>query len=108
MAEPPRTDQRKSPRYSCILEASWQGSEPIRFKPAWPIRVVNISRGGLGLHAGEKFEIGAILTLGFSGGLSPIKVRVVHVTEQENGTYVLGGEFLQEISEEVLQSLLKG
>ena len=110
MSQPPQPEHRKSPRYSCIMEASWEGAEPIRFNPAWPIRVTNISAGGVALHVGEKFAVGTVLTLGLRSPskkmMAPMQVRVVHVTDQANGTYVLGAAFLKALSESEVQELL--
>lgn len=110
MSEPRSQDQRRSPRYSCILEARLAETPPVQFKPAWPIRVLNISTGGIGLHCGERFDVGTVLTLGLHSSsnksLAPIQVRVVHVTEKANGTYELGAAFLQEISAQAVQDLL--
>lgn len=110
MSQSPKQEHRKSPRYSCIMDASWEGAEPMRFNPAWPIRVTNISTGGIALHAGEKFAIGTALTLGLRSlsnkTMAPVQVRVVHVTEQANGTYVLGVAFLTPLSDSEVQDML--
>lgn len=92
------------------MEANWEGAEPIRFNPAWPIRVTNISTGGIALHAGEKFAVGTVLTVSLRSPSNktsaPVQVRVVHVTEQDNGTYVLGTAFLKPLSGSDVQDLL--
>lgn len=109
-AEPPEIDQRKLARYSCITEVTRQGSQPVEFKPPWLIRVSKISRAGIAIHCGEPFAVATVLTIVLhvpsEKTWGPIQVRVIHVTEQPNGTFLLGTVFLHEIGEEQLRDLV--
>lgn len=101
-------DRRKAIRYACILEATWHG-ETFRLGEGWVARVLNISTGGIGLHLGEDFKVGTLLTLGLHGQvhtLEPVRVRVVHHSQKDDGTWILGGAFLKPLSEDELKRLL--
>ena len=103
-------DRRQALRFSCILKASRVGGASVSIKPPWLARVMNISTGGLGLHLGEPFEIGTVLTLRLhttSGtSLTPVEVRVVHVAKQPNGTWTLGVAFNKPMGDADLEQLL--
>lgn len=69
-------------------------------------RIVNISREGLGLHVGECFERGTMLTLALRNGvvkISGVQAQVVHVLEQANGTWLIGLEFAQPLDDAFLK-----
>ncbi len=102
-------DRRKAVRYACILEAAWQGAEPVRYLPGWPARVMNISTDGIALHSGENFRPGTVLTIGLQGHTSKqsrIQVKVVHITPQPNATWLIGGAFVTPLAAEMLEKLL--
>ena len=101
-------DQRQSIRYACILDATCEGKTR-HFGIGWVARVVNISTGGLGMHLGEKFAAGTILTVVIHGpGEAQVagKVRVIHCSEQADGTWSVGAAFLAPLSEVELDRLL--
>jgi len=77
---------------------------------SWPARIENISRGGLKVVIGRRFEVGTILKveIALQGEEIPsmLLVRVVRITQEPDGSWGLGCAFNQEISEEQLQELL--
>jgi len=100
------TESREFVRYARILDATWDGEsqEIDRSVAVW-----DISRGGVLLHVGEKFEIGAVLTIkiyNLKGETLVETIRVVRVEEQENGTWSLGGEFEAPLTQNQLKFLL--
>jgi hypothetical protein len=104
-------ERRARARYYCTLKAARVGDETVTFKPAKLARVINISTGGIGVHLGEPFDVGVVLTVrlhSFTGlRISPaMDVRVVHTSKNENGTWVLGMAFAEELSEAELQAWL--
>lgn len=107
---PTRPEKRQSVRYSCILDASCRSSDAVDYIPNAPAVVLNISTGGVCLMLNERFEPGTLLTIGLQSTtqnfLPPLEVRVVHVVQQANGDWVLGGAFVRPLSEEELRNLL--
>ncbi len=104
-------EQRQHVRYACKLRAARTRDKSETFKPAHLGRILNISRDGIALHLGEHFEVGTLLTIqlyaSFTQPVSAtIEIRVVHITRQPHGTWVLGAEFLAPLSETELQSYL--
>jgi PilZ domain len=110
LSAPSATDQRRSIRYSCILDASCRPSDAIEFVSSEPAIVLNISRGGVGLLLGRRFPPDTILTLGLEATtqefLPPVSVRVVRAQQRDNGDWVLGCEFLRPLGDDELQALL--
>jgi hypothetical protein len=104
-------ERRRSPRYACVLEAAWVKGGTTAFQPVWPARVLDISRHGLGMHVAECFPEGTVLTLtlhhmGQKEALGQYQVRVVRTTRQPNGTWCLGADFSQPLTEQELRMLL--
>lgn len=98
-------ERRRHQRISCILEATLESGEKVRFLPMKLARVTNISRNGLSMHSAERFEVGTRLTMRLRSGerqVGPVEVRVRHATEEPNGTWIMGGEFSSELSEAVV------
>ncbi len=104
-------EQRRAIRYACVLEASVPRVGSRIFEPVLLAKVANISTGGIGLHCSEKIEAGSILTLKLykreRDSLPPRQARVVHISEQFNGTWKIGAEFLEPLAEAEMQSLLE-
>jgi hypothetical protein len=103
-------ERRKYPRYSCILQATYLNGETKAFLPIQLARIANISQGGVALHAGDKFaEKGARLTITLQSEgreVGPIEVCIVRTVEQPNGSWLLGAEFAQPLSKELLEFAL--
>jgi hypothetical protein len=101
-------ERRKHQRIACILEARLEGGEEKRFDPEGLARILNISRGGISLHSAEHFRPGTRLTMRVRRGelqMGPLPVQIRHVTEQPNGTWLMGGEFATELDAEAVELL---
>lgn len=103
-------ENREYERYSCVLDVSCQTSEEVDYVPPRPARVLNISRGGVGLILYDRFEPGAVLTIGLTNTtehfLPPLRVRVIHCREQPDGTWVVGCAFAKPLGDAELRALL--
>jgi PilZ domain len=104
--QPALVERRASVRHVCNLEAV---SRPLESPDAlcWGARLKSISTGGLGLVLCYPFKVGALLTvdLGATTSAPVLLVKVVHVTDQSDGTWLLGCEFVQPLSETDLETV---
>jgi PilZ domain len=101
-------ERRKHQRIACILDARLENGEEKHFHPEELARVLNISRGGLSMHSATPFPVGTQLTMRVRRGdlrMGPLQVAVRHVTEQPNGTWIMGGEFTAELENEAVEFL---
>jgi hypothetical protein len=77
---------------------------------SWPARIENVSRGGLKVVIGRRFEMGTILKVEVATAgeesFSTLLARVVRAAPESIGNWGLGCAFLQEISDEEVQDLL--
>lgn len=72
-------------------------------------RVLNVSQSGLCIHGVEDFWPGTRLALKLKTPLQefgPIEVVIMHTTEQPDGSFIMGGEFSQELSDHLLRAIL--
>ncbi len=97
-----RPDRRASVRRACSLEAL---SRPLELSDAisWGATVQDISAGGVGLLICYPFKPGTFLAVDLSaghGGSRTVLARVVHVTDQSDGTWFVGCEFALPLNEE--------
>jgi hypothetical protein len=107
-------DRRRSVRYACILGAVDVNGQSA-FMPVqplgWPIRVVDISRHGIGIHAGDQLDEGSLLTISLFSRLgkpsAPRQVRIVRAAQQADGTWIGGAAFIEPIDEDELRILLR-
>jgi hypothetical protein len=102
-------DQRAWVRFPCDARASYRLVRSPESRPE-SARVLNISPSGIGLQANTAIDIGALLSLELSNaqGQDPLTMMasVVRVTPQAGGSWVLGCNFIRELSEQELQALL--
>jgi hypothetical protein len=98
---PPPYERRLLVRHFCEIGA---------VVDSWPAKIENISRGGLKVVIGRRFEVGTILKvevpLSGEEHFSMHLAKVVRIEQDPNGSWSLGCAFDQEISEEELQELL--
>ena len=77
---------------------------------AWPARIENISRGGVKILVGRRFEVGTVIKLELhvpgEDEFYLLLVKVVRIAEESNGGWGLGCAFVREITEEEIQKLL--
>lgn len=107
----PGSERRTTSRQVCKLKAARVGGETVVFKPSRLARIVNISTGGVALHSGEPFPLGAVLSIRLhaasGAALSPIlEVRIVRATPQPNGTWIMGAAFANPLSDAELDAWL--
>jgi hypothetical protein len=77
----------------------------------WSGKVQNISRGGLCLVIGRRFELGTLLAIDVQGRVGDLPsrsllARVVHVAVSPGGSWMLGCSFTNELTDEELKILL--
>jgi len=77
----------------------------------WTGKVQNISRGGVSLVLGRRFELGTLLAIEVQGKESnrqsrTFLARVMHITLQGTSTWVMGCKFSSALSDEELKTLL--
>jgi len=106
---PSKPENRAWKRFGCDVKADYSlVADPQ--KKVRPAQVVNISAGGIGLKVTEAVEAGALLSLELSHiggtGSRTILACVVHVIARAGGEWVLGCNFIHELSEADLQVLL--
>jgi hypothetical protein len=75
-----------------------------------PVQVLDISAAGIGLSVPSPLDAGSLLTLDLldKSGQKALTILacVVHTTSRVGGEYAVGCNFIRELSEEELQSLL--
>jgi hypothetical protein len=102
-------DNRTWVRFFCALKASYRKvGDPA--EQSQSAQVLNISANGIGLSVQPTLEAGALLNVDLhdkSGRMvRTILACVVHTTLRAGGDYAVGCNFIRELSEEELQSLL--
>lgn len=103
------SDRRVAARHACGFSASRYliASVADSLSPAW---VHNISVGGVLMLLGRPVEPGSVLAVKLLKLSHPAPhmhlLRVVHVREDAGGCYLVGGSFVDEVSEDDLGDLL--
>jgi PilZ domain len=105
-------DKRVWVRYDCVrcpVKANYRKvSDPAG--ESQPVQVLDISAAGIGLSVCSPLDAGSLLTLDLldkSGQRALTMLAcVVHTTSRVGGEYAVGCNFIRELSEEELQSLL--
>ena len=106
---PPSMDQRTWVRYPVTIQTRFQkiGDPDERQHPA---EVLNISASGIGLLLTGPAEAGSLFNLELIGKegqlIRTILACVVHSTVRANGDIVVGCNFIRELTEDELKSLL--
>src|SRR5438132_12939926 len=100
-ARAPRPERRASVRHVCELEAL---SRPLDLADTicWGATVRDISAGGVGLQLCYPFQLGTLLAVDVrneKGRTRTLLVRVIHVTDQADGTWFLGCELVTPLRE---------
>ena len=74
----------------------------------WPVQVLNVSSSGIGLLASRTIEPGTLLNLELHRGSDghTMLACVVHVTPQGDGRLGLGCNFIRELTEDEMKTLL--
>jgi c-di-GMP-binding flagellar brake protein YcgR len=103
-------DQRTWVRYECALRATYQRVGDDQNQATYKAQVLNVSASGVGLLLTEPLEPGALITVTlYSKQGQPVRsilACVVHTTDRTNGEQAAGCNFIRELAEDELQSLL--
>ncbi len=103
----PTTDRRANVRYACEREALSRPLDPASVI-SWGATVVDVSRGGVGLLLCFPFQLGTFLAVALEDGpeVRTFLVRVAHVTDRADGTWMIGCEFAEPLSDDDLRGLV--
>jgi hypothetical protein len=104
---PAATERRAAVRHACDLEALSRPLDPATVIN-WGTTHVDVSRGGVGLVLCFPFKLGTYLAvdLEHAKGVRTLLVRVAHVTDRSDGTWLVGCEFARPLSADDLNALL--
>jgi hypothetical protein len=106
---PQQPDRRASERFPIGRDTQCQFVSPV-VEDFGPVRIQNVSTEGVGMLLTRKVEVGSLLALGVTntakGFARTWLVRVVHVTEQAGGSYLVGGTFTTPLTYEELTALV--
>jgi c-di-GMP-binding flagellar brake protein YcgR len=107
---PDATDEQRGwARHNCSLKAAYEriGEEDIQ---TYNAQVLNVSASGVGLILHDTIDPGALINLRLYDAegelLRTILACVVHSTQRTNGDLVIGCNFIRELGEDELQTLL--
>ena len=91
-----QTDQRAVERFPINANSKCDFASPV-LEDFGPVRVINVSNQGVGFITTEEVHTGLMMTIRL---VNPAKkfvrmklVRVIHVTAQSGGSYLVGGQF---------------
>jgi hypothetical protein len=103
----PGVERRASVRYPCGLASSCH-TITSRREDAWTATVKDISRTGIGLLLGRRFEPGMILAveLPVEGVPQLLLARVMHARSEGEGVWLIGCELVNPLAEDELKALL--
>ncbi|MBY0527894.1 MAG: hypothetical protein K2R98_31140 [Gemmataceae bacterium] len=106
---PSESNRREAVRYninletSCLLIAAVEGDLS-------PVRVRNISAGGISLVLNHGCEPDTIMTVQLLNRprmyMCKVDVRITYIVEHPSGDWILGGAFNRKLTDEELRSLL--
>lgn len=105
----PPADSRTWTRFACDLQAAYRKvGDPLLL--SHPAKVLNISANGIGLSVQPSINTGALLNVDLldrTGRMvRTILACVVHTTQRAGGDYAIGCNFIRELGDDELQSLL--
>jgi hypothetical protein len=109
-SSPLEFSRRQNERQCCQLDAM---THPLDAQDtlSWGASVRDISRSGIGLTLNFPFRAGTYLAIDLQGPKSnkPAKTvltRVVHIRDQNDGSWHVGCEFVKVLSKQELEALL--
>ena len=96
-------ERRAAERHECRLDATTQPLEA-QDGLAWGATVRDVSRTGVGLTVCFPFRAGSLLAVDLNGHSH--LTRVAQVRDRNDGTWQIGCEFVEPLSDTQVQSLL--
>jgi len=107
--EPSGANRRETVRYNINLETSCRLLAMVQGEPQ-PVRVRNISAGGISLVLTHQVPADALLEIELLNRpqmfLCKLQVRITYHVEHPTGDWILGGAFTRKLTEEELRLLL--
>ena len=107
MAEP--EDRRAQERFPVNADTACDFLSPV-LEDFGPVRIKNVSSEGIGLLVGHKIHAGLLLAVTLvnrSKSFSKtVLVRVMHVTPQPGGTFLVGGTFAAPLTYDELRTMV--
>jgi hypothetical protein len=108
-SEPSGIERRASTRYPCNLATSCRLVAALAGE-AWPGRVRNISAGGISLVLNHEVNSGDLISIELRSTTRnftrAIQVRTIYCIEHPSGDWILGGSFVQPLSDDELKAFL--
>lgn len=102
-------DRRRATRYPCNLETANHLIAQLE-GDVWPARVRNVSVTGISLVLARRVEPETVVNLELFNKVHhfycKLPLRVVYILERADGTFMLGGAFSRDLTNEELQGLL--
>ena len=102
-------DRRAVERYPVNIDTKCTFLSPV-LEDFGPVRIKNVSSEGIGLIVGRKLEPGLLLAVTITNPTKPfnktLMVRVMHVTEQAGGSYLVGGAFTTALAYDELTTMV--
>jgi hypothetical protein len=103
------SDRRDSLRFQITAETSAHLVAALG-ESSWPARVLDISTEGVSLSVRGRFEEGTTVPLELANGAKvfccAVRLRIVHATEQTDGSFIVGGEFDRRLTARELIAIL--
>jgi hypothetical protein len=105
---PSGRDRRTEERFATPAHVDCQFASPV-LEDFGKVKIVNISRSGVGLVSTEAVPAGVLLVVKLVNPLKKFSktaiVRVIHSTLQTGGTYLVGGHFEEPLTYDELTAL---
>ena len=90
------SERRTSERFPVNSQTACTFLSPV-LEDFGSVRIKNVSSEGIGLVVGQRLEPGLLLAVTLANPGKPfvktMMVRVMHVTPQQGGTFLVGGSF---------------
>lgn len=103
------SDRRQSERFPVTADTTCHFAGQVA-EDLGSVRIKNVSMEGIGLVVGKSVKPGAVLVVGITNKAKSFNrvmlVRVVHVTAQVGGTFLVGGTFETPLTYQDLTTLV--
>jgi hypothetical protein len=102
-------ERRGAERFPVNIDTSCNFVSPV-LEDFGTVRIKNVSSDGIGLLVSRKIEPGLLLAITLTNQAKPFTktmlVRVMHVTAQPGGAYLVGGTFITPLSYDELRTMV--